>query len=149
MKKMIKKIFIFIIFIILQITITNTVICNSNIETDTIPYLTSHKIISRQVIRRDTVITKGNIDTLDNTMLTRPDTITIYQIVETIIEIIKTEPIILDTISKYGELRAVSTISNNKNFGLGLIFERKKFGLIFQANTNNEYSIGLTYKITK
>ena len=146
---MIKKIFIFIIFIILQITITNTVICNSNVETDTIPYLTSHKIISRQVIRRDTVITKGNIDTLDNTMLTRPDTITIYQIVETIIEIIKTEPIILDTISKYGELRAVSTISNNKNFGLGLIFERKKFGLIFQANTNNEYSIGLTYKITK
>lgn len=146
---MIKKIFIFIIFIILQITITNTVICNSNIETDTIPYLTSHKIISRQVIRRDTVITKGNVDTLDNNMLTRPDTITIYQIVETIIEIIKTEPIILDTISKYGELRAVSTISNNKNFGLGLIFERKKFGLIFQANTNNEYSIGLTYKITK
>lgn len=149
MKEMIKKIFIFIIFIILQITITNTVICNSNIETDTIPYLTSHKIISRQVIRRDTVITKGNVDTLDNNMLTRPDTITIYQIVETIIEIIKTEPIILDTISKYGELRAVSTISNNKNFGLGLIFERKKFGLIFQANTNNEYSIGLTYKITK
>lgn len=146
---MIKKIFIFIIFIILQITITNTVICNSNVETDTIPYLTNHKIISRQVIRRDTVITKGNIDTLDNNMLTRPDTITIYQIVETIIEIIKTEPIILDTISKYGELRAVSTISNNKNFGLGLIFERKKFGLIFQANTNNEYSIGLTYKITK
>lgn len=146
---MIKKIFIFIIFIILQITITNTVICNSNVETDTIPYLTNHKIISRQVIRRDTVITKGNVDTLDNTMLTRPDTITIYQIVETIIEIIKTEPIILDTISKYGELRAVSTISNNKNFGLGLIFERKKFGLIFQANTNNEYSIGLTYKITK
>ena len=146
---MIKKIFIFIIFIILQITITNTVICNSNIETDTIPYLTSHKIISRQVIRRDTVITKGSVDTLDNNMLTRPDTITIYQIVETIIEIIKTEPIILDTISKYGELRAVSTISNNKNFGLGLIFERKKFGLIFQANTNNEYSIGLTYKITK
>lgn len=145
---MIKKIFIFIIFIILQITITNTVICNSNIETDTIPYLTSHKIISRQVIRRDTVITKGNVDTLDNTMLTRPDTITIYQIVETIIEIIKTEPIILDTISKYGELRAVSTISNNKNFGLGLIFERKKFGLIFQANTNNEYSIGATYKLT-
>jgi len=149
---MIKKIFIFIIFIILQITITNIVICNNNIETDTIPYnqdLTSHKIISRQVIRRDTVITKGNVDTLDNNMLTRPDTITIYQIVETIIEIIKTEPIILDTISKYGELRAVSTISNNKNFGLGLIFERKKFGLIFQANTNNEYSIGLTYKITK
>lgn len=146
---MIKKIFIFIIFIILQITITNTVICNSNVETDTIPYLTNHKIISRQVIRRDTVITKGNVDTLDNNMLTRPDTITIYQIVETIIEIIKTEPIILDTISKYGELRAVSTISNNKNFGLGLIFERKKFGLIFQANTNNEYSIGLTYKITK
>ncbi len=146
---MIKKIFIFIIFIILQITITNTVRCNSNVDTDTIPYLTNHKIISRQVIRSDTVITKGNIDTLDNTMLTRPDTITIYQIVETIIEIIKTEPIILDTISKYGELRAISTISNNKNFGLGLIFERKKFGLIFQANTNNEYSIGLTYKITK
>jgi hypothetical protein len=145
---MIKKIFIFIIFIILQITITNTVICNSNIETDTIPYLTSHKIISRQVIRRDTVITKGNIDTLDNTMLTRPDTITIYQIVETIIEIIKTEPIILDTISKYGELRAISTISNNKNFGLGLMFERKRFGLIFQAATNNEYSIGATYKLT-
>ena len=146
---MIKKIFIFIIFIILQITITNTVICNSNIETDTIPYLTSHKIISRQVIRRDTVITKGNVDTLDNNMLTRPDTITIYQIVETIIEIIKTEPIILDTISKYGELRAISTISNNKNFGLGLMFERKRFGLIFQAATNNEYSIGLTFKITK
>lgn len=146
---MIKKIFIFIIFIILQITITNIVICNNNIETDTIPYLTSHKIISRQVIRRDTVITKGNIDTLDNTMLTRPDTITIYQIVETIIEIIKTEPIILDTISKYGELRAISTISNNKNFGLGLMFERKRFGLIFQANTNNEYSIGLTFKLTK
>ena len=59
---MIKKIFIFIIFIILQITITNTVICNSNVETDTIPYLTNHKIISRQVIRRDTVITKGNIE---------------------------------------------------------------------------------------
>ena len=146
---MIKKIFIFIIFIILQITITNTVICNSNIETDTIPYLTSHKIISRQVIRRDTVITKGSVDTLDNNMLTRPDTITIYQIVETIIEIIKTEPIILDTISKYGELRAVSTISNNKNFGLGLMFERKRFGLIFQAATNNEYSLGLTFKLTK
>lgn len=146
---MIKKIFIFIIFIILQITITNTVICNSNIETDTIPYLTSHKIISRQVIRRDTVITKGNIDTLDNNMLTRPDTITIYQIVETIIEIIKTEPVILDTISKYGELRAISTISNNKNFGLGLMFERKRFGLIFQAATNNEYSLGLTFKLTK
>lgn len=145
---MIKKIFIFIIFIILQITITNTVICNSNIETDTIPYLTSHKIISRQVIRRDTVITKGSVDTLDNNMLTRPDTITIYQIVETIIEIIKTEPIILDTISKYGELRAISTISNNKNFGLGLMFERKRFGLIFQAATNNEYSIGATYKLT-
>jgi hypothetical protein len=144
---MIKKIFIFIIFIILQITITNTVICNSNIETDTIP--TSHKIISRQVIRRDTVITKGNVDTLDNNMLTRPDTITIYQIVETIIEIIKTEPIILDTISKYGELRAISTISNNKNFGLGLMFERKRFGLIFQAATNNEYSLGLTFKLTK
>ena len=146
---MIKKIFIFIIFIILQITITNTVICNSNVETDTIPYLTNHKIISRQVIRRDTVITKGNVDTLDNNMLTRPDTITIYQIVETIIEIIKTEPIILDTISKYGELRAVSTISNNKNFGLGLMFERKRFGLIFQAATNNEYSLGLTFKLTK
>ncbi len=146
---MIKKIFIFIIFIILQITITNTVICNSNIETDTIPYLTSHKIISRQVIRRDTVITKGSVDTLDNNMLTRPDTITIYQIVETIIEIIKTEPIILDTISKYGELRAISTISNNKNFGLGLMFERKRFGLIFQAATNNEYSLGLTFKLTK
>lgn len=146
---MIKKIFIFIIFIILQITITNTVICNSNIETDTIPYLTSHKIISRQVIRRDTVITKGNVDTLDNNMLTRPDTITIYQIVETIIEIIKTEPVILDTISKYGELRAISTISNNKNFGLGLMFERKRFGLIFQAATNNEYSLGLTFKLTK
>lgn len=146
---MIKKIFIFIIFIILQITITNTVICNSNVETDTIPYLTSHKIISRQVIRRDTVITKGSVDTLDNNMLTRPDTITIYQIVETIIEIIKTEPIILDTISKYGELRAISTISNNKNFGLGLMFERKRFGLIFQAATNNEYSLGLTFKLTK
>ena len=146
---MIKKIFIFIIFIILQITITNTVICNSNVETDTIPYLTNHKIISRQVIRRDTVITKGNVDTLDNNMLTRPDTITIYQIVETIIEIIKTEPIILDTISKYGELRAISTISNNKNFGLGLMFERKRFGLIFQAATNNEYSLGLTFKLTK
>lgn len=110
-----------------------------------------YKIVEKEVIVRDTFIDRDTTiirDTITQQLVVKPDTVKIYEIVKTIVEIVRTDTVILNAISKHGDLRVVSTISNNKNFGAGLMFEKKRLGLIFQANTNNEYSIGATYKLT-